>query len=142
MVLAQIKNLPADQLKEIGDPETYAKKQADQAATTYNSDWWRFFLTYNPGEDWAKTETPVLAIYGTLDVQVDADQNAPAFEAAMKKAGNSDYQLTILPKANHLMQAATTGSPTEYGTLVQEFTPDFLPTIIDWLTKHNIIKSV
>ncbi|MBA3870114.1 MAG: alpha/beta fold hydrolase [Anaerolineae bacterium] len=139
-VLAQIKNLPADQLKEIGDPETYATKQADSAPTTYNTDWWRFFLTYDPGADWAKTTIPVLAIYGTLDVQVDADQNAPAFEAAMKKAGNTGYQLTILPKANHLMQAATTGSPTEYATLPQDFTPDFLLTIIDWLTKQGIIK--
>jgi pimeloyl-ACP methyl ester carboxylesterase len=139
-VLAQAKLLPADQQKKIGDLEAYAKKQADETAATFNSDWWRFFLTYNPGKDWAKTTIPVLAIYGTLDVQVDADQNAPAFEAAMKEAGNTSYQLTILPKANHLMQAATTGSPSEYGTLKQEFTPDFLPTIIDWLTKQDIVK--
>ncbi len=140
-VITQVKAMPDAQQKNIGDLETYATKQADNAVATYNSDWWRFFLTYNPGKDWAKTTVPVLAIYGTLDVQVDADQNAPAFEAAMKEAGNTDYQLTILPKANHLMQAATTGSPTEYGTLKQEFTPDFLPTIIDWLTQQGIIKS-
>jgi pimeloyl-ACP methyl ester carboxylesterase len=140
-VLEQVKLLSEDQRKKIGDLEAYANQQADSAVTTYNNDWFRFFLTYNPGEDWAKTTTPVLAIYGKLDVQVDADQNAPAFEAAMKEAGNTDYQLTILPKANHLMQEATTGSPTEYGTLKQEFTPDFLPTIIDWLTQQGIIKS-
>ncbi len=140
-VLIAIKFLPADKLEEIGDVEAYAKQQADSSATTYNTDWWRFFLSYNPGEDWAKTTIPVLAIYGTLDVQVDADQNAPAFEAAMKEADNTHYQVTILPKANHLMQAATTGSPTEYATLKQEFAPDFLPTIIDWLTKQGVIKA-
>lgn len=139
--LAQIKLLSEEEQKQIGDIEVYAKKQADNAAAVYNTDWFRFFLTYNPGEDWAKTTIPVLAIYGTLDVQVDADQNGPAFEAAMKEAGNTDYQLTVLPKANHLMQAATTGSPSEYATLKQEFTPDFLPTIINWLTKQGIIKS-
>ena len=139
-VLANLKAHPESAGTPVSDPEAYAKKQADDTAGTLNSDWWRFFLTYNPGDDWAKTRIPVLAIYGTLDVQVDADQNAPAFEAAMKKAGNTHYQLTILPKANHLMQAATTGSPTEYGTIKQEFTPDFLPTIVDWLTKQGIIK--
>jgi len=139
--ILQIKAMPEDQQKKIGDIETYAKQQADAAASTYNSDWWRMFLSYNPGDDWAKTTIPVLAIYGTLDVQVDADQNAPAFEAAMKKAGNTDYQLTVIPKANHLMQAATTGSPSEYGTIKQEFTPDFLPTITDWLTKQGFLKS-
>ncbi len=141
VILAATKLLTADQLKEIGDPEVYAKKRADSTTSTYNSDWWRFFLTYNPGDDWAKTTIPVLAIYGTLDLQVDADQNATAFEAAMKKASNTDYQLTTLTGANHLMQAAATGSPTEYATLKQEFTPDFLPTIIDWLTKQGIITS-
>jgi pimeloyl-ACP methyl ester carboxylesterase len=133
--------MPKEEQDKIGDLEKYANQQADNAVVTYNTDWWRFFLTYNPGKDWAKTTIPVLAIYGTLDVQVDADQNAPAFEAAMKEAGNTDYQLTVLPKANHLMQEATTGSPTEYATLKQEFTPDFLPTIIDWLTKQGILKS-
>ncbi len=139
--LAQAKLLPADKQKEIGNLEDYAKKQADNTAGTLNTDWWRFFLSYNPGKDLAKTTIPALAIYGTLDTQVDADQNAPAFEAAMKEAGNTHYQVTVLPKANHLMQAATTGSPSEYAKLKQEFTPDFLPTIIDWFTKQGIIKS-
>ncbi len=140
-VLEQARKLPEDQQKQIGDLEKYAAEQAASAVITYNTDWWRGFLAYNAGEDWAKTTIPVLAIYGTLDVQVDADQNAPAFEAAMKEAGNSDYQVTILPDANHLMQAATTGSVSEYGTLKQEFTPDFLPTIIEWLQKHVDMKA-
>ncbi len=139
--LAQAKLMPEDQQKKLGDLETYANQQADAVAATYNSDWWRLFLSYNPGDDWAKTTIPVLAIYGTFDVQVDSDQNAPAFEAAMKKAANTDYQVTVIPKANHLMQAATTGSPSEYGTIKQEFTPDFLTTITDWLTKHHFLKS-
>lgn len=140
-VLTQAKTMTADQLKQIGDVETYANQQADAAVKTYNTEWWRFFLTYNPGDDWAKTTIPVLAIYGTLDTQVDADQNAPAFEAAMRKADNTHYQVTVLPDANHLMQAATTGSPSEYAKLKPEFTPNFLPTITDWLTKQGIIQS-
>jgi uncharacterized protein len=141
LVMEKIKQLPEDQQKQIGDPEAYASQQADTVEKTYNTAYWRFALAYNPGDDWAKTTIPVLAIYGTLDVQVDAEQNAPAFEAAMKKAGNTDYQVTILQGANHLMQAATTGSPSEYGTLKQDFTPDFLPTIIDWLAKHVELKA-
>ncbi len=139
--LSQVKAMSEEEQKKIGDIEAYAKQQADAVAANYNNDWWRMFLSYNPGDDWAKTTIPVLAIYGTFDVQVDSDQNAPAFEAAMKKAGNTDYQLTVIPKANHLMQAATTGSPSEYGTIKQEFTPEFLTTITDWLTKQGFLKS-
>jgi uncharacterized protein len=141
LVMEKIKQLPEDQQKQIGDLEAYASQQAATVEKTYNTAYWRFALTYNPGDDWAKTNIPVLAIYGTLDVQVDADQNSTALDAALKKAGNRDYQITILPGANHLMQAATTGSTTEYATLKQEFTPDFLPTIIDWLAKHVALKA-
>jgi hypothetical protein len=64
---------------------------------------------------------------------VDADQNSPALEAALKKAKNSDVTVKIFPKANHLFQEAVTGSVEEYATLPTDFVPGFLDTIVDWL---------
>jgi hypothetical protein len=57
-------------------------------------------------------------------------------EAALEAAGNEDYTIVTVPMANHLFQAATTGAPSEYGTLEAEFHPDVLPTITDWLLAH------
>ena len=47
--------------------------------------WFQNFLTYDIGQDWAKITVPVLALFGGLDVQVDADQNSPALKSSSGK---------------------------------------------------------
>jgi hypothetical protein len=69
---------------------------------------------------------------------VDAAQNAPPFEEALREAGNADFEIVILPDANHLFQEADTGGVSEYTTLPAEFTPDLLPTIVSWLNDHVV----
>jgi pimeloyl-ACP methyl ester carboxylesterase len=135
-VLQQAEALPEDQRSALGDLETYAHTTATQSMATYGTPWFPSFLNYDPGPDWAQTTVPVLGLFGGKDVQVDAEQNAPALEAALAEAGNEDYEIVVLPNANHLFQEAETGAVSEYGTLPAEFTPDFLPTIIDWLREH------
>ncbi len=139
--LDEIKALPADQQAKVADAEQYARTVAQQSAQQYGAAWFKSFLSYDPAPDWAKTTVPVLALFGTKDVQVDAEQNAPALEAALKQAGNKDYQIVVLPGANHLFQAAGTGGLSEYSTLPAEFTPDFLPTILDWLQTHVTVAK-
>ena len=131
--LAQIAALPEDQQALVGDAETYARTIAAQAAQQYGSAWFESFINYDPAPDWAQTTIPVLGLFGGKDVQVDAEQNAPALEAALEAAGNEDFEIVVLPDANHLFQAAGTGGISEYGTLPAEFTPDLLPTLINWL---------
>ena len=74
--------------------------------------------------------------FGSLDVQVDDEQNAGPMEAALNEAGNEDFAIVTIVGANHLFQAAETGALAEYMTLPKEFTPEFLPTVTDWLLDH------
>jgi pimeloyl-ACP methyl ester carboxylesterase len=122
------------------DEQSYVSKALD-GLKPFHSPWWAYFLAYDPRPDWAKATMPVLGVFGGLDVQVDAEQNASALEAALKRAGNKDYKIVILPDANHLMQAATTGGVAEYATLKQEFTAAFLPTVGDWIVAHVTIAK-
>ena len=131
--LAQLEALPDEQRVLMGDLEQQARLIAQQSAQQYSSAWFESFLAYDPAPDWAQTTVPVLAIFGGKDVQVDAEQNAPALEASLQQAGNEDFEIVILPDANHLFQVADTGSLMEYATLPGEFTPDLLPAITDWL---------
>lgn len=119
-----------------GDAETYARQTAASVRQNYDVEWYRSGLTYNPADDWAKTTVPVLAIFGGLDVQVDAVQNAPPMQAALTQAGNRDTEIVVLPTANHLLQSAVTGSLEEYAQLSKQLTPDLMPTITDWLLRH------
>lgn len=134
--LDQAKALPDAQRAAIGDLEDYARRVTEQAMAEFGTGWFASFLAYDPAPDWARTTVPVLAIFGGKDVQVDAEQNAPALRDALERAGNHDVKIAVLPNANHLFQEAETGSPSEYATLPAEFTPDLVPTIVNWLHDH------
>ena len=83
---------------------------------------------------WAQVKQPILAIYGTLDVQVDSQQNAPAMQA--DTADNRDVSVVVIDNMNHLMQEAKTGGVTEYATLDQHVMPKVLETLSSWLQAH------
>jgi pimeloyl-ACP methyl ester carboxylesterase len=134
--LAELETLSEEQRAQFGDAEQYARMVAQQSAQQYGQGWFESFLTYNPAPDWAQTTVPVLAIFGGMDVQVDAEQNAPAVEAALTEAGNEDFEIVTLPDANHLFQPTETGAISEYETLPNAFTPDLIPTIVNWLETH------
>lgn len=140
-IRAGIEALPEEQRAQIGDLDRYVELQTATFASTYVSPWMAEVLTIDPALSWAQTTVPVLAIFGGKDVQVDADTNAASLEAAMAEAGNSDFTIVTLPEANHLFQQAETGAVTEYATLPAEFTPDFVPTIVDWLRARGYLAE-
>ncbi|MEZ4771433.1 MAG: alpha/beta fold hydrolase, partial [Caldilineales bacterium] len=136
MAQAQINALPDDQKAAIGDLDAYAKQQVAVQLAQLQSPWYQFFLSHDPGEDFAKVTVPVLGVYGGKDAQVDADVNTAALQAALEKAGNQDVTIIVIPTANHLFQDATTGSVQEYAQLEPHLMPEFLTTISDWLAAH------
>jgi uncharacterized protein len=79
--------------------------------------------------------TPTLAIWGELDNNIVADKNRAAWDASLGAGGNRDYTLTILPKANHALWQANTGTNAEMKSL-QRFAPDYAKTIETWLAQR------
>ena len=136
IMLEQIQAMPQDQQTAMGDPEEVMRQRILPQIEAMKSPWFQNFLTYDIGQDWAKITVPVLALFGGLDVQVDADQNSPALKAALEQAKNPDVTVKLFPDANHLFQKATTGSVEEYATLPTDFVPGFLDTISDWLLER------
>jgi len=90
---------------------------------------------YDPTPTLRQLTVPTLAIWGSLDNNIVADRNTPAWEDALKAAGNRDYALVVLPQANHAMLEATVGSNAETKSL-QRFVPAYFTTVHDWLAKH------
>ena len=131
-------DLDAATQAQYGSAERFANLSVQTLLAQFTP-WMLNFLRLDPADFWGQTTAPVLALYGTLDVQVDADQNAGPLEAILTEAGNEDVTVVVLPGANHLFQAASTGAVQEYGMLPPEFTPDLIPTILDWLTEQGII---
>jgi pimeloyl-ACP methyl ester carboxylesterase len=90
---------------------------------------------YDPAPTLRRLQTPTLAIWGELDNNILAEKNKPAWEAALKAAGNRDYTLTILPKGNHDLLEAKIGSNEEMKSL-QRFVPGYFTTVEGWLAKR------
>lgn len=101
-----------------------------------NSPWFRFFLTYDPTDALEHTRVPVLALNGELDLQVPWEQNLAGIEAALTRAGNTDFTLHALPGLNHLFQNAETGSPAEYATIEETMSPQVLELVSDWILER------
>jgi len=124
------------------DPtQLLVKKAADQGLSPAKtmvllSPWFRYMITYDPQTALVKVKCPVLAIDGSLDLQVDPTQNLPAIEAALRDGGNADYTIKELQGLNHLFQPAKTGAPSEYAEITTTIDPTVLELIGDWITAH------
>ena len=89
----------------------------------------RASLLSNPPADWRAVRCPVLALNGSLDHQVPADDNLRGLQAALRAGGNKHVEAATLPSLNHLFQTAKTGREDEYGTLDETFAPAALRRI-------------
>lgn len=95
--------------------------------------WLHFFVKHDPRPVLGRVRCPVLALNGSLDLQVISTQNLPAIEAAVRAGGNTDVTAKELPGLNHLFQPATTGMVDEYQKVTTTFDPDVLALLTAWL---------
>jgi len=97
--------------------------------------WERYFLAYDPAPALAKLTVPVLALNGSLDVQVPAREDLAAIRKALKR--NPNTTIVELPGMNHLLQDAKTGAPTEYNDIEETMSPVAIKLITDWVSMHS-----
>lgn len=118
------------------EEQTKAAEQLRMAQTQLATPWMRYFISYDPQPTLQKVHVPVLAMNGALDLQVPPKQNLPAIASALQRAGNKDFRIVEMPGLNHLFQPAITGSPTEYATISETFSPAALDIIATWINAH------
>jgi pimeloyl-ACP methyl ester carboxylesterase len=128
--------------------DAYAAKRAEMAARmgqapasfpgTRDDPHWasiRRIYFFDPGPTLRRLTAPTLGIWGSLDDNIVAEKNKTAWDAALKSAGNRDYTLTILPKADHSQWEARTGTNAEMKSL-NGFVPAYLTTVRDWVVRR------
>jgi dienelactone hydrolase len=96
----------------------------------------RSILAYDAGPVLRKLKMPVLALNGSRDIQISAEQNLPAIAAALKEGGDRDFTTTELPGLNHLFQTCKKCTFAEYGELEETFSPDALKIMGNWIAKR------
>jgi uncharacterized protein len=98
------------------------------------SPWFRFALTFDPRDALRQVQVPVLALNGSLDLQVPHHQNLPEIEKALREAGNPDVTIRMLPGLNHLFQRAEKGTVEEYAQIEETVAPEVLELIREWIS--------
>ena len=95
------------------------------------TEWVKFFLSYDPIGDIKQIKCPVLALNGSLDVQVLADDNLNV----LKSAPNLQKLLTTkkYEGLNHLFQPCATGDVSEYASIEQTISEEVLSDIAEWI---------
>jgi len=141
MASEQLEAMTEEQKKDVTDPEKFLKSTKEGLMKQFASKWFQYFLKYDPAPTLKKVKCPALLLYGELDLQVPAKMSKKAMVAALEEGGNTDFKAKVFPKANHLFQKATTGSPTEYTKLPKEFVPGFLELMTDWMRERvTVVK--
>ena len=102
--------------------------------------WIRWFVRHDPAPILEKVRCPVLAINGSLDLQVPCKDNLAAIESALKRGRNPDYEVVEFPDLNHLFQHCKTGLPSEYGEIEESFSVEVLEKMTQWVL-HRFGKT-
>lgn len=96
------------------------------------SPWVCRFLTLDPSEAIRQAgNRPVLAVNGSLDSQVDPDENLAAIRQLLGDSG----LLTVkeYPGLNHLLQPCETGDVSEYEAIEVTVSEEVLADLVAWL---------
>jgi pimeloyl-ACP methyl ester carboxylesterase len=116
-------------LQGLGAPESRREVIVQQLAT----EWFRYFLRYDPATVLSRVGVPFLALNGSLDRQVPADENLAAIRAAL--AGNPNVTIRKIDGLNHLFQTAKTGAIGEYADITETMSPVALDIIAQWIVE-------
>jgi uncharacterized protein len=120
-----------------GQDAAVIEANADGTVAQLFIPWFREFLALDPAPYLASVGVPVLALFGSKDLQVPSKRNAAAMKAALgsKVPGGPSPKNAIveLPGLNHLFQTALSGSPDEYGKIEETFSPEAMKRVADWI---------
>ncbi|WP_319589989.1 alpha/beta fold hydrolase [uncultured Draconibacterium sp.] len=123
-------------LMSLNVPEKNINLFIESELKTSLKPWSRYFLQYNPADEIAKLQIPVLSLNGSKDTQVDAEINQDGIREALIKGGNKDYKIIELENLNHFFQECETGKMDEYRKIEQTFSPTALKEISKWILKR------
>lgn len=93
---------------------------------------------YDPGPTLRRVTSPTIALFGTLDRNVDVKHAAPTLAAAFASSGMADFTEHIFPGAGHTLIASRTGYNGDF-EMQERFVMGYPEIMIDWLRKRGMM---
>ncbi len=131
LIKAQFAAQPGAEGKPVSDEAV--QPHLHRATYTFTLPMLRWFIIHDPRQSLQAVECPVLALNGSLDLQVLPELNLRAIETALKSGGNPSYTVKELHSLNHLFQEAKLGTVAEYAAIRQTISPLALEEMTTWL---------
>lgn len=105
------------------------------------SEQFQSLLLFDPGPYLAELQVPLLAIYGSRDVQVDANANTAALERFLTESQRHISEIVTFDNLNHLLQPSDSGLPDEYPLIQTTINESVLALIADWINGEAIRET-
>jgi len=130
---SNFEKLNEDQKKRYNSFDEYYQSTWYGLLSSYiNTPLMRSFYNYKPVPHLEKVTCPALFLFGERDDQVPIQDSGDLIINALNKAGNYDYTLRIIPKADHYFVRDWSK---------KEFTPGFLNILSNWILERvDIVK--
>jgi surfactin synthase thioesterase subunit len=78
---------------------------------------------------------PVLALNGSLDVQVSSIENLAGIQKSLENGMCKQFKLQEIEGLNHLFQETQTGAVSEYAKIEQTLSDKMFAVLDPWLEK-------
>ena len=95
-----------------------------------------WFSKYDPADAILATRCPILALGGSKDLQVVAEQNLGRLRELKEQNGSLEIEIVEFPELNHLFQHCDTGLNTEYGLIEETFAEEALEKITEFISER------
>ena len=144
-VEALARELTRRQLEQSKPPTPITAEQLETLVkaglAAFETESFRSLLRHDPRPALRKLKsTPVLALNGSLDLQVPVTENLGEIEKALRAARNKDFTVKQLPGLNHLFQHAKTGQVEEYSKIEETLAPELLHEVSSWISARTAAK--
>ncbi len=118
--------------------EVYPKPRIKSTRSEKNWAWLQKNLLYDSYDYLKKVKVPVLWLMAEKDWNVNSQKSYPRVFDALKKAGNKDFTVKIIPNSGHSGLLAKTGYYNE--PFSWEYAPGFWDTLKVWLEKRKLAR--
>jgi fermentation-respiration switch protein FrsA (DUF1100 family) len=127
----------ADQVRTILKKRGLTTVQVQAQIEKVTGPWFRFFVQHDPAPALRQVDVPVLALYGSNDLQMPPAQNVEPMREALRSSPSNDATVRVLDGLNHLFQPADTGLPTEYAQIETTVAPKALRAVSSWIREQT-----
>ncbi|MBN2727731.1 MAG: prolyl oligopeptidase family serine peptidase [Bacteroidales bacterium] len=123
--------LTEEEIKEYGLSDNYIIAILSQISNP----WFKTFVTLKPAKYIEKIKIHFLAINGSTDRQVPAEENIEAIKIHIKQKKGQIVDYKIFDGLNHLFQNSKSGMPTEYAMIDETINEEVLEYMMKWIKK-------